>query len=66
MNTYFYSEKDEDAIEQMDKEFQVVVRFGLSEHGYSDGHDLVIYDPRSEDIIAKAIRQIYNQQNHIA
>lgn len=66
MNTYFYSEKDEDVIEQMDKEFSVVVRIGLPEDGHSDSHDLVIYDPRSKDGIAKAIRQIYNRQNHIA
>jgi len=60
MNTYFYAEDDEDVIEQLDNEFMVVVRVGMPDDGYNDSHDLAIYDPRSKDEIAKAIRQVYN------
>jgi len=57
---YFYAEDNEDVIEQLDNEFMVVVRIGMPDDGYSRSQDLAIYDPRSKDKIAKAIRQIYN------
>lgn len=66
MNSYFYAEDDDKVIEQLDKEFAVVVRVGMPDDGYSDSDDLVIYDTRSKDQIARAIRQIYNGENRIA
>lgn len=66
MNTYFYSESDEQVIKRMDKKFDVVVRIGRPEDGHSDSHDLVIFDSRNKDDIATSINRIYNRENHIA
>jgi hypothetical protein len=66
MTTYFYSETDEQIIEQLDKEFRVVTVIGDPEDGYSGGYDLVIIDNRSKSEIASIVRNIYKRKSHIA
>lgn len=66
MTTYFYSETDEQIIEQLDKEFRVVTVIGDPEDGYSRGYDLVIIDSRSKSEIASVVRNIYKRKSRIA
>lgn len=46
MNTYNFSTKSQEVIEQVDKEFTVALVVGSPKSGYSSGFDIEIYDER--------------------
>lgn len=61
MEYYAYHTEHQSVLEQLDREFDVVTVVGGPDDNYSDGYDLAIYDTRSKEQIAKAIRKIHTE-----
>lgn len=58
MEHFHYHVRDEELIEELDKEFMAVNLIGEPEDGLSPGFNLSIYDPRDNQKVLEKIAEI--------